>query len=175
MIAKISWISEEFTKQEVKDCLKPIRHNFEIAVYGTDNYFNLGAIIRTAHNFLAKGIYAVDLNGFYEKASMGARKYEDVTKVDLDGFLAGLNGKPLIVFERRPELNNAHCLYDFKWPENPVMFFGNEKFGVPEKALETAHSVVSISVYGLLHDFNVSNAASIAMYDWMNKNYHAQR
>jgi tRNA G18 (ribose-2'-O)-methylase SpoU len=168
MISKIDWVSEEFSNQEVKDCLKPIRHKFEVAVYSSENYFNLGAIIRTCHNFLAGNIYSVDLPSYYKKASMAARRYEEVEKVDLDTFLSNLNGKPLIAFERRPGVDSK-ILYDFKWPENPIMFFGNEKFGVPDKVLEQATDIISIPVYGVLHDFNVAQAAAIAMYDWLQK------
>jgi len=167
MIAKLEWVSK-LSNEEIKITLKPSRHNFEVAVYGSENYFNLGSIIRSAHNFLAERIYAVDCPSYYKKATMGAKRFEDVTKQDLDTFLRSLNGKPLIAFERRPGLDSKQ-LYNFEWPDNPVMFFGNEKFGVPEKVLEIANHIVSIPVYGVLHDFNVSNCASMVMYDWIAK------
>ncbi len=74
-----------------------------------------------------------------------------------------------MAFECRPDLKTVP-LYDFEWPKDPIMFFGSEKFGVPEAALKMAHSVVSIPVQGVLNDFNVGVAAGIAMYDWMAKN-----
>jgi tRNA G18 (ribose-2'-O)-methylase SpoU len=167
MIAKLEW-TENLTNLEIKEILAPKRNQFEVAVYSSDNYFNLGSIIRTSHNFLAERIYAVDCPSFYEKATMGAKRFEEVTKQDLDTFLASLGNKPLIAFERRPGLKSK-MLYDFEWPENPVMFFGNEKFGVPGIVLEKANHVVSIPVYGALHDFNIACCAGIAMYDWIAK------
>ncbi len=168
MIAKLEW-TKDLSNSEIKEILSPKRNSFSVAVYGSDNYFNLGSIIRTSHNFLAERIYAVDCPPYYEKATMGAKRFEDVNKQDLDTFLASLGDKPLIAFERRPGLK-SEMLYNFNWPENPIMFFGNEKFGVPDLVLEKANHVVSIPVYGVLHDFNIACCAGIAMYDWIAKN-----
>ena len=41
----------EFSKEEIKETLDEIRHPFEVAVFSSENYFNMGAIIRAGHSF----------------------------------------------------------------------------------------------------------------------------
>ena len=158
------------TSEEIRKSLEPQRIPLEIACYSTCNYFNFGSMIRTAHNFLCRKLYAVEMDGkFYKKACMGAKKYEDIDSCTLQEFLKRTEGRNLVVFERRPGLDSVP-LYDFVWPSEPIIFFGGEKFGVPDEAIEAAHSVVSIPIDGVLNDFNVGVAAGIAAYDWTSKN-----
>jgi len=170
MIAPPEWI-QNHSNEEIKRALKPMRQPLEIAMHDTSNYFNLGSVIRLSHNFLCRKVYAVDMNGkYYKKATMGAKKYETIEACTLDEFLEKTKKRNLIAFERRPDLKNVKQLYDYKWPSNPIIFFGGEKFGVPDRVLEAATDVVSIPVYGVLNDFNVAMAVGMATYDWMIKN-----
>lgn len=169
MVAAASWV-KSLSKEEIREVLEPYRHPFEIACHSTCNYFNFGTILRVGHNFLCRKLWAIDMdNGFYKKASMGAKKYEEIEKCTLHEFLEKNYMRSIVAFECRPDLESVP-LYDFKWPENPIMFFGSEKFGVPEAVLKIANSVVSIPVQGVLNDFNVGVAAGIAVYDWVSKN-----
>lgn len=161
-----------FTKEEIRETLDEIRHPFSIAICGSDNYFNSGAIIRSAHIFLVKEIILVDTPAFYERATMGTHKWENIVHVTREEFLK--ETRPLICFERRSDLT-SQCLMGFSYPENPVLVFGNEKTGIPGQILSMAHSVVSIPQYGLQNDMNLANAASIGIYDWISKHYNRKR
>lgn len=161
----------DFTKEEIKECLNEIRHPFDIAVYGCKNYFNMGAIVRIAHNFLARDLYAVELNKFYKRAAMSGTKYENIHKQTLEEFCKMASERSIVSFERRPPELTSEPLNDFVWPDNPIMFFGSEDDGVPDEILDASSNIVSIPVYGLLNDHNVAVAAGIAMYDWTCKHY----
>ena len=160
----------DFSKEEIIETLSEIRHPFDVAVYSCENYFNLGTIIRTAHNNLCSTIYGVDITKFYGKACMSAKKYEKINKLSLDEFILKFKQRNIVSLERRTGLQTEN-LSTFIWPENPIMFFGSPKFGVPDSILEISNNVVSIPVYGLLHDYNVASAAAVAMYDWTTKYY----
>ena len=41
-----------FTRDEICDALDEVRQPVSIAIYGSKNEFNIGGMIRTAHNFL---------------------------------------------------------------------------------------------------------------------------
>src|ERR1700722_18467667 len=43
----------------VRAALAPLRHDFSVAVYAAGNPFAVGAIIRVAHNFLAREVLLV--------------------------------------------------------------------------------------------------------------------
>jgi len=162
----------QFTKQEIRTTLNEVRHPVSVAICGSDNYFNTGAIIRSAHIFLVKEIILVDTPAFYERATMGTHKWENIRHVTEEDFLA--ENAPLVCFERRPDMD-SHCLMGFSYPENPVLVFGNEKTGIPDRILARAHSVVSIPQYGLQNDMNLANAASIGIYDFIVKHYNKKK
>jgi tRNA G18 (ribose-2'-O)-methylase SpoU len=160
----------DFTKEEIKSILAEIKHPIDIAVFDSSNYFNLGASIRTAHNFLVRNIYAVDLNDFYPKASMSARRWETVIKMTSQEFFKTHSGRNMIGMERRPGLD-SETLYTFSWPEEPLVLFGGEKCGLSDEYLSHCKHTVSVPVYGLLNDFNVGIAIGMTLYDWCNKYY----
>jgi tRNA G18 (ribose-2'-O)-methylase SpoU len=150
---------------EVKDALSKHRAPIEIAVYSSENYFNMGAIIRIAHNFRVNRIYGVDLPKHYKRADMGTRKYEDIVRISLDDFLEMIPNDNIVVFERRADVPSKD-IRTFNYPKKPVLFFGSEKDGTPDRVINVAGSVVSIPMFGLHNDHNVSIACGIALYDY---------
>ena len=167
----------EFNKQEIIDTLNEIRHPIDVAVYGAGNYFNIAGIIRTAHSFLVRNIYLVDVedskDAFYEKGTMGNHKYENIVLMTLDQFLAMVanDQRNVVSFERRPGELQTKTSWNYTYPPNPILLFGSEKSGVPDAILSVSYDTVSIPMFGINNDLNISVAASIAMYDWIVKFY----
>lgn len=160
----------DFTTSEIKEAFKEFRHDFSIAVYGSENYFNLGSIVRIAHCFLVKDIYAIDCPAMYEKATMGTHKWETIHKLTKEEFLENTADRSIVAFEKRRGLL-THPLYGFEYPKNPILLFGSEKNGLPDDLIDRADSIVSITQYGLQNDLNMANACGIAVYDWLQKHY----
>ncbi len=160
----------DFSRKEIIDTLDEVRHPFEVAVYSSENYFNFGTIVRTAHSFLARKLWMIDFDRFYRKSAMGTHKWEDVEDVTLASFIERNQNRNIVVFERSPELE-MEDLRLFSYPDEPIMVFGAEKWGTPDDILDVAHSIVSIPVFGIHNDMNVSVAAGIAMFDFINKFY----
>ena len=158
----------DFSIEQVKEALNEVRHPVDVAVWSIDNYFNFGSIVRTSHNFLVRNIYAVDVPNYYRRADMGARKFETITKLTLDEFLVLMDTRNVVAFEKRHDLNTQD-LRTFIWPELPILFFGSEKTGVPDSVLKKAKAVVSVPMFGLHNDHNVSIACGIGLYDYVNK------
>lgn len=169
----------DFNKQEIIETLSEIRHPLDVAVYGAGNYFNIAGIIRTAHSFLVRNIYLVDVedskDAFYEKGTMGNHKYENIVLMNLEQFLAMVSNEQrnVVSFERRPGDLKTKTSWDYKYPANPILLFGSEKSGVPDSILSVSCDTVSIPMFGINNDLNISVAASIAMYDWIVKFYRA--
>lgn len=162
----------DFSKEEIKNFLNEIRHSIDIAIFDSSNYFNLGSIIRTAHNFLVRNIFVVDNNnGYYPKATMSAKKWENIYKISNEELFENNKDKNFVAIERGPEIKSK-CLYNFEWPkENTIILFGGEKFGLSQNILDKCDHIISIPVYGLLHSYNVSNCAAIVLYDFISKKY----
>ena len=160
---------------EVRRELDRIRHPFRIVIERAKNPFNVGAIIRTAHSFLAKEILLVGDEPWYERAAMGMHRYEHVVEVPTVAALLGrakTESWKLVAFEK----DHAQVgLWDAKLPEDAVMVFGNEDSGVSPEILAVADEVVSIPMFGLNHSYPITVAAGIAMAEWARRHYQGGR
>ena len=142
-----------------------------VAIFGSLNEFNIGGMIRSAHNFTVKEIHLVEVEWFYKKGALSTYKYEknQIRRwPTLAEFLVGTENRNLVALEKRDGLPSKD-LCSYVWPENPILFFGSEKTGVPDVILEAAKDVVSIPMMGLNNDHNVTSACSIVLYDFYSK------
>ena len=119
--------------EEIRRSLEPLRRPLRIAVLRSNNPFNVGAIIRTAHSFLVKEIVLVGNEPWYERAAMGMQRYESIVQLPTEADLvawARERGLHIAVFERE------HAKVDL-WraalPENCLLVFGSENHGVPDE------------------------------------------
>jgi len=159
-------------RSEVRAELDRLRHPFRIAVDRAKNPFNIGAIIRTAHSFLAAEVVLIGTEPWYKRAAMGMQRYEHIREVPSTAAfleLAEQEGWRLFAFEKdAPEVVG---LWESKLPEEAVMVFGNEDTGVSSRILAAAEEVVSIPMYGINHSYPIAIAAGIAMGEWARRRY----
>jgi len=160
------------SKEELKTMVNQNRHPVDVAVWHTTNYFNFGAIVRSCHNFAIRSIHAIevapDSGLMYEKATMGTHKYENIVKDSIDEFIEFSSGRNIVAFERRHDLMTSD-IRNFEYPDNPILLFGSEKFGVPDVLLERAKHVVHIPQFGIHNDMNLAVAVGIVLYDFVSK------
>jgi tRNA G18 (ribose-2'-O)-methylase SpoU len=156
--------------EAVRSALLPIRHDFAVAVYAGGNPFAVGAIIRVAHNFLAREIVLIGESPYYEKASMGMEKYETVVRVvDEAAFFAHVAGRPVWALEKDAARRSLYGVKAF--PKDVVFLFGSERFGLPAAVLTACDEVLAIPIYGVNHSLPVAVAAGITMNEWARLRY----
>lgn len=161
-----------YTRAEICDVLDEVRQPVSIAIYGSKNEFNIGGMIRTAHNFLVQDIHLVEVEWFYEKGALSTLKYEKRNLrrwPTLDAFIDATKSRNVVAFEKRDNLDSID-IRTYQYPKNPILFFGSEKNGVPDQILKNCHSIVTVPILGLNNDHNVSTTCGIALYDWYVKN-----
>ena len=164
----------DVSPEAVRAALAPLRHDFSVAIYAPGNPFAVGAILRVAHNFLAREVILIGEAPFYEKASMGMEKYERVERVaDERAFLAHVHGRPVWALEKDAARRSLYAVREF--PEGVVFLFGSERFGLPATALEAADDVIGIPLYGVNHSLPVAIAAGIVMNEWARVRYAGGR
>jgi tRNA G18 (ribose-2'-O)-methylase SpoU len=162
-------------RAEIREELDKMRHPFRVVIDRAKNPFNIGAIIRTAHSFMAKEIVLVGTEPWYERAAMGMQRYENIVEIETTAeFLehAEKHGWHLVSFEK-DECNVG--LWEAEMPEDAVLVFGNEDRGVSSRILEASKQVVGIPMYGINHSFPISIAAGIAMAEWARRRYEGGR
>ncbi len=163
------------SRDEIRDELNRLRHPFRIAIMRAKNGFNIGAIVRAAHSFLAREIILVGSEPWYERAAMGMQKFENIVEMpDEAAFLARAKeeGWKLVVFEKDYAESG---LWDADIPEDAVLVFGNEDVGVSPEVVAAAHAVVGIPMYGINHSYPITIAAGIGMAEWARRYYEKGR
>lgn len=156
----------ELPVEEIRASLANLRRPLSVAVLRSRNPFNVGAIIRVAHSFLVREILLIGDERYYERASMGMERYENIVQLpDEAALLARVRERrqKLVVFEKDAATVD---LWRAELPEDCVMLFGSEADGVPDELVRAADMVVGIPMYGINHSFPVTVAAGIAMAEW---------
>lgn len=130
---------------------------------------NIGAILRTAEAFRLGTVYIskeLPLSALekIQKTAMGADKTltikvaEDITKLK----------KPIIAIETCEDAEDCNT---FDFPESFTLLFGNEAYGLSDKALRLASHTIHIPLYGNKNSLNVSSAFAILANCICNKKY----
>lgn len=161
------------TPERVRELLAPLRHDFSIALHSAGNAFAVGAIIRVAHNFLAREIILVGDEPHYEKASMGMEKYETVVRVaDEAALLEHVKGRPVWAMEK----DHAQAsLYEVPaFPPEVVFVFGSERFGLTPEFCNRCERVLAIPIYGVNQSLPLAIASGIVMSEWARRKHHAR-
>jgi tRNA G18 (ribose-2'-O)-methylase SpoU len=139
-------------------------------MYSCQNPFAVGAIIRVAHNFLAREIIIVGAETYYEKASMGMEKYETIIRVpDADALFGYAGRRPVWAVEKDHARQSIYGVRDF--PEDVVLLFGSERAGIPRAVIDRTSHVIGIPIYGVNHSLPVTVAAGIVMSEWARRRY----
>jgi tRNA G18 (ribose-2'-O)-methylase SpoU len=150
--------------------LAPLRNDFSVALWTPGNGFAVGAVIRVAHNFLAREIFLVGPSRFYPKASMGMHKYETIVEVpDGAGLFRALRGRPVWAIEKDHARRSIHAVG--KFPARLVFIFGSERFGLPQEVIGRADDVLGIPIYGVNQSLPLAVAAGIVMSEWARRRY----
>lgn len=158
------------TPDEVRAVLAPLRASFSVAVFAPENPFAVGAIIRVAHNFLAREIVIVGSEPHYEKASMGMEKYESIVRVpDADALFEHVAGRPVWAFEKDDARRSLYAVARF--PDDVVLLLGSERRGIPAEVLARVDDVIGIPLYGVNHSLPLAVAAGIAMNEWARQRF----
>ena len=151
---------------EIRRSLAGLRRPLSIAIVRARNPFNVGAIIRVAHSFLAREILLIGDEPYYQRGSMGMERFENIVNIATEAdFLARVRerGQKLVVFEKDVAKVD---LWRAELPEDCVMVFGSEVTGVSPDIVAAADLVVGSPMYGINHSFPVTVAAGIAMAEW---------
>lgn len=157
---------------EIKDELERIRHPFRIAIRRSKNPFNVGAVIRTAHSFLAKEILLIGDEEWYRRAAMGMQRFENLVEIESEeAFVAMAKQNGWFVCALEKDHDDLVGLWDAQLPEECVIVVGNEEEGVGAAILEAADEVVAIPMFGINHSYPMTVAAGIAMAEWARRRY----
>ena len=163
--------------EEIRRELDRLRTPLRIAVQRSKNPFNVGAIIRVAHSFLVREIVLIGEEPYYERASMGMEKYENITRIPSEAeFLEHVRAQGLLLVAVEKDHPKVHGLWAYSFPEQDcVLVFGSENEGLTPEIVAAAEAVVAIPMFGINHSYPVSVAAGIVMAEWSRRYWSGSR
>jgi tRNA G18 (ribose-2'-O)-methylase SpoU len=137
---------------------------------------NIGSVFRTADAFLIEKIYlcgitAIPPNKEIHKTALGAT--ETVAweyQKDILNVINKLKSEIVPVFGVE-QVENAIFLQNFQVEKNKkyALVFGNEVYGVSQKAIELCDGSIEIPQLGTKHSLNISVSAGIVIWDLFQK------
>ncbi len=137
---------------------------------------NIGSVFRTADAFLIEKIYlcgitATPPNKEIHKTALGATETVDWEYAqDVVSVIQKLKSDSVKVFSIE-QVENAILLQDFSINVNEkyAVVFGNEVFGVNQKAIEICDGTIEIPQLGTKHSLNIAVSAGIVVWDLFKK------
>ena len=137
---------------------------------------NIGSVFRTADAFLIEKIYlcgitALPPNKEIHKTALGATEtvaweyQKEVTEV------IDLLKKESVSVYAIEQVENAIFLQNFQVDKDKkyALVFGNEVYGVSQKAIELCDGSIEIPQLGTKHSLNISVSAGIVVWDLFQK------
>lgn len=137
---------------------------------------NIGSVFRTSDAFLIEkiflcGITATPPNKEIHKTALGATETIDWEyQSDVLGVIKTLKEDNVIVLAIE-QVENAIFLNKFEIDATKkyALIFGNEVFGVSQKAIEICDGCIEIPQLGTKHSLNISVSAGIVIWDLFQK------
>jgi tRNA G18 (ribose-2'-O)-methylase SpoU len=168
--------NNELDRKSVEDFKQAVKTPIIIILDDIRSLHNIGSVFRTADSFLIEKIYlcgitATPPNKEIHKTALGATEtvdweyHENVLEV-----VAKLQEQKIAVFAVE-QVENAIFLQHFRVDTDRkyALIFGNEIFGVNQKAIEICDGAIEIPQLGTKHSLNIAVSAGIVVWDLFTK------
>lgn len=156
---------------------KQIRLPYAVAVVNLDGSLNIGVILRTAVIFGAAGFFIIGKKKYDKRSTVGAQNYIPISKLgeisshkECNDILRKFGFFPVYIETSGKTLTNELLtkatpfdIADFR----PCFIFGSESNGIPWEIPSDYTFNFKIPQVGVLRSLNVSSAASILMYKFV--------
>jgi len=169
-------LNSELDRKSVDDFKEATKTPLIIVLDDIRSLHNIGSVFRTSDAFLVEKIYlcgitATPPNKEIHKTALGATDTVawEYAK-DVLELIEQLKSENVAVFAIE-QVENAVYLNDFKVKKNTkyALVFGNEVYGVSQKAIEICDGTIEIPQLGTKHSLNISVSAGIVVWDLFQK------
>lgn len=168
--------NKELERKTVDDFKQAKKTPIIIILDDIRSLHNIGSVFRTSDAFLIEKIYlcgitATPPNKEIHKTALGAT--ETVTwehQKDVLSVIEKLKNESVEVFAIE-QVENAIFLQNFEIDKTKkyALVFGNEVYGVNQKAIEICNGTIEIPQLGTKHSLNISVSAGIVVWDLFQK------
>jgi tRNA G18 (ribose-2'-O)-methylase SpoU len=162
-----------WTEDLIREDLQKKAFPYAVLMQQLQGDFNIGTVIRSANIFGAQEVYYIGKRHYDRRGAVGAHHYTNVKFLESMEDLRALKSTYTLI--GLDNVSGSVPLESFVWPDNPLMIFGEEGPGIAPEYLAECQHLVSITQYGSVRSLNAASAASIVMYDFVNKYLATQK
>lgn len=149
--------------EDIKEYCKRNTIPHAIAMMHIYGDFNLGTVVRNANFFGFERVYYIGGGKQYDRRStVGTHNYTPVEYYKtVDEFFNAIDGKYIpIAVENNVNYPQSNY-YEFNFPNNSVLLFGEEQQGLSKEILDKCRALVTIPANGSVRSLNVGTASGI--------------
>ena len=161
------FISEERRERFISVLANRTKH-ITVALEDVFQMHNTSAVIRSCDVFGIQEAHLIqnrNTNELDKNIAMGAQQWVDLHRYkDTVACITSLKTKGYKIIATTPH-NDAILLPDFKVDGKIALFFGTERDGLTQAALENADGFLKIPMKGFTESLNISVAAAIILQD----------
>lgn len=139
-----------------------------ILAQNIEHDFNLGAIMRAANFFGIFDFYYYGRKKIDRRSCVGCYHYMNIVNLSTIDDVRKLKSKYVFVGLEN-NVPSTIPIKKFAWAPNTLFCFGEEQMGLDQSIQSLCDHLVEIPAVGSVRSMNVGAAASIAIYDYVNK------
>ena len=168
--------NSELIRKSIEDFKAAIKIPIIIILDDVRSLNNIGSIFRTCDAFLIEKIYLCGItanppNKEINKTALGATEtvtWEYLEKIE--EVIENLKSQEINVYAVE-QVKNAIFLEDFMVNKNKkyALIFGNEVYGVSQKAIDICDGTIEIPQLGTKHSLNIAVSAGIVIWEFYKK------
>jgi tRNA G18 (ribose-2'-O)-methylase SpoU len=162
----------KWTTEMIKTDLQQKSFPFAVLMENFQGDFNLSSVLRSCNAMNGREMFYLGKKQYDRRGTVGTHHYTDIINVPNYEQLLKLKERYTFVALEN-SVPEAQTIYDFVWPENPLIIIGEEGVGITKETLSLCDKYVYIPQYGSVRSMNAAVAGSIAMNHFVMK-YHGK-
>lgn len=149
-----------------KKVLAERTRHFTVVTEDVYQLHNTSAVMRSCDIFGIQDLHVIEERlgkKMDREIAMGAQKWVDVKRHrSVKECISELKGQGFQIIATTPH-NDSQLLQDFDVSQKAAFFFGTERDGLSEEAMQAADGYLKIPMYGFTESFNISVSAAIIL------------
>jgi tRNA G18 (ribose-2'-O)-methylase SpoU len=158
----------KWTTEMIKTDLQQKAFPFAVMMENLVGDFNLSSVLRSCNAMNGREMFYLGRKQYDRRGTVGTHHYTDIINLkDREELLKLKDRYTFVALENT--VPQAESIYNFEWPENPLIIIGEEGVGITPETLALCDKFVFIPQYGSVRSLNAAVAGSIAMNDFIAK------
>lgn len=173
---------------------KSFHNNFDIIVFNFNGSLNVGNIMRIGCLYGVRNFFIIGRKIYDSRSCVGSNKFvnlnfikdivtklpeknckPEIDKVKFKNLLIKYNLIPIFIEQGGRDISNYKFQESYSNSKTPVFIFGNETHGIDSDVINYCSdmenfTILSIPQLGVLRSLNVSNSASIILWEFYKQN-----